>query len=553
MSLQKTRRAMAHSMIESLEARCLLSTTYFVTPGSGSNGPSGATIKHTLADVNALDLNRGDKVYLDGTASFSGTLSFNAADAGLATGLAADVVTVTSYGGRATINAGNGDAIYVENAAGFDISNLKLVGTSDDSGVNYDSTAKKNHPAGINFVTNDNPAARRGYVHISDIEATGFWQAGIYFQTSVKTDWSGYNSAGNGYDFVTIDNVWIHDSGNTGIEFIGGAVNDSTNVTVSNAVTEYNAGHAGLTHNNGSGIILSSVDGGVVRNSVASYNGILGYGGVGIWAWKAANITIEHSEAHHNQTSTNKDGGGFDLDGGVTNSILQHNYSHDNEGSGYGLFQYRGAPAWGNNIVRYNISRNDARGNDAGAISIWDGGSGIKNVDIYGNTIYMDGSGLFSGATPQAIQITTRTTNVHFYNNIIATRNGVQLLDIARGQSGFIFKGNDLWTYGGAFNTKWSGKTDNSLTGFQSRSGQTGNFSLVPKFVNNDALSLGTAEDFRLNTTSPTLKDKGVNLWRVALVAIPNKPAGPGLTDYFGSALAGNSDTALFSIGANEI
>src|SRR3954471_9476479 len=106
------RQARSKSMriwIEALEARQLLSTTYFVTPGNGSGGPAGATIEHTLADVNALDLNPGDKVYLDGSATFSGTLSFNAADAGLSTGAAGDTVTVTSWNGRATINAGNGD------------------------------------------------------------------------------------------------------------------------------------------------------------------------------------------------------------------------------------------------------------------------------------------------------------------------------------------------------------------------------------------------------------------------------------------------------------
>jgi len=440
----------------------------------------------------------------------------------------------------------------VENAAGFAISNIKVVGTSNNSGINFDKVGGgKNHPAGINFVTNDNPAARRGYVRISDIEATGFWQAGIYFQTSVKTDWSGYNSSGNGYNDVSISNVQVHDSGNTGIEFIGGAVDDSTNVTVTNAITEYNAGHAGLTHNTGSGIVLSSVNGGVIRNSTASYNGIAGYGGVGMWAWKASNITIERNESHHNQTATNKDGGGFDLDGGVSNSIMQYNYSHDNEGSGYGLFQYRGATAWGNNIVRYNISRNDARGNDAGAISIWNSGSGIKNVDIYGNTIYMDAAGLGSGATPQAIQITTKTTNVHFYNNIITTKNSIQMMDVARGQSGIIFKNNAFWTYGGAFSAVWA-KSYSTFDKWVAASGQTGNFLTGPRFINNDGFIYGTAQDFRLDPNSP-LKDIGLNLWRTALVVIPGQPAGPGTRDYYGNLLPLDSSSAAFTIGADEI
>jgi len=38
---------------------------------------------------------------------------------------------------------------------------------------------------------------------------------------------------------------------------------------------------------------------------------------------------------------------------------MQYNYSHDNDGAGYGIYEYVGAPPWSNNIVRFNISQND--------------------------------------------------------------------------------------------------------------------------------------------------------------------------------------------------
>ena len=48
---------------------------------------------------------------------------------------------------------------------------------------------------------------------------------------------------------------------------------------------------------------------------------------------------------------------------------MQYNYSHDNDGPGYLLLHSSaGARRAGNNIVRYNISQNDARKNDYGAI-----------------------------------------------------------------------------------------------------------------------------------------------------------------------------------------
>jgi hypothetical protein len=125
-------------------------------------------------------------------------------------------------------------------------------------------------------------------------------------------------------------------------------------------------------------------------------------------------------------------------------------------------------------------------------------------------------------------------------------------MDIARGQSGIVFKGNDFWTYGGAFSIRWSKGNYTSLSAWQTKAAQSGNLSVVPKFVNNDGLTLGTAQDFRLDSTSG-LKDAGVNLWQVTLLSVPGQPAGPGTRDYYGSALPLNSQSAVFSIGANEI
>jgi len=128
-----------------------------------------------------------------------------------------------------------------------------------------------------------------------------------------------------------------------------------------------------------------------------------------LWVWDVNRATIQYNESHHNQTSSTADGGGFDLDGGVTNSIVQYNYSHDNAGPGYGVFQFSGARPFHDNTVRYNVSANDARKNNYGAIAFWNGGSGIKAVDVYNNTVYLSPSGT---TIPKAIQFQSATTNV---------------------------------------------------------------------------------------------------------------------------------------------
>jgi hypothetical protein len=100
-----------------------------------------------------------------------------------------------------------------------------------------------------------------------------------------------------------------------------------------------------------------------------------GNGPVGIWAWESNNVRIQYCISYRNKTSKNaKDGGGFDLDGGVTNSVVQNCISFGNEGAGFGLFQYDGASDWSNNNIRYNISINEATTTvGAGSIFIWNG------------------------------------------------------------------------------------------------------------------------------------------------------------------------------------
>jgi hypothetical protein len=51
-------------------------------------------------------------------------------------------------------------------------------------------------------------------------------------------------------------------------------------------------------------------------------------------------------------------------------------YGHDNMGSGFMLFQFVGARAYGNNAVRYNITQNDSRNHDHGTIYL-SGGAGL--------------------------------------------------------------------------------------------------------------------------------------------------------------------------------
>ena len=118
-----------------------------------------------------------------------------------------------------------------------------------------------------------------------------------------------------------------------------------------------------------------------------------GNGPVGIWAFEADSVVIQHCLSYRNKTSAGgADGGGFDLDGGVTHSIVQYCLSYENQGAGYCIFQYLYASPWHDNIFRYNISENDGAVSDAhGGVYIWNSAKiadQFYNGRFYNNTIY---------------------------------------------------------------------------------------------------------------------------------------------------------------------
>ena len=99
-------------------------------------------------------------------------------------------------------------------------------------------------------------------------------------------------------------------------------------------------------------------------------------------------MIIRDSESYGNKTGT-VDGGGFDLDGGLTNSQMTRNHSHDNQGAGYGVFQFQGARPFHSNVVCFNVSRRDGDG-----VYVYDDNGDMGSVEIYGNVVESCRSGL---------------------------------------------------------------------------------------------------------------------------------------------------------------
>jgi len=170
------------------------------------------------------------------------------------------------------------------------------------------------------------------------------------------------------------------------------------------------------------------VNGGVVQNSAAWGNGTADAskegGSVGIWAWDSNKITIQHNESFKNGTAGEHDGGGFDLDGGVTNSVMQYNYAHDNAGAGYLLAQFKDARKFEGNVVANNISDEDGRKNGYGAIHVF---GAIDDTTVKDNIVYItpaeDGLAHTRDESPAAIKLRgSQDKDIDFTDNVLIVR-----------------------------------------------------------------------------------------------------------------------------------
>ena len=492
--------------------------TYYLSPG-GNNANSGRSRSDawkTIGQLNKVEFNPGDKVLFEGGQTFSGTLVLDSHDLG-----APDKpILISSYGsGVATIEAGKVDGISTNNTAGLSISRLKITGSGEAS----------NTGIGIRITNDLWGNVTLPYLRISQVDVSGFGIYGIGIQ---GRKWK------SGFKDCQVAYSSLHDNAEAGLyiegifEFLSSSYAHEQ-VVIHHVMAYNNHGKNGPElPNTGSGIVLSDVDNGLIERCVAHHNGERSNsqqgGPVGIWAWDSNNITIQHNVSYQNKTGGKKDGGGFDLDGGITNSVMQYNYSHDNDGSGYLFAQFPYARESENNIIRYNISQNDGRKNNTAGIYFW---GEFRDSYIYNNTVYIAES---ATSRPSAIKVehnhlapsyqSQLPSNAKFFNNILVCTSGLPLINQPYDIRDFIFRNNNYYSPDSAITFIWKNKVYRTLTEWRNATKQEMDktaiygFNENPQLVGlgkgpiiNNADSLNKLYCYDLLPTSPMI-DRGLNI-----------------------------------------
>ncbi len=393
------------------------SRKFYVAAIEGNDANDGLTMAtpwQTLGKVNTYPIGPSDRdsIFIKGGSNYNGQLFARA-----------DWHRFFAYGtGKPVIKS--------ELQPGFvcvDKSNIRVKGIIFQ-GVGYNVQNRTTH--GMFFNISATATKQASTISIADVEVYGYGGAGIYV---------GSDNVKYGYSYVTITGSLAHDNGMSGI-WTTGSWNDTlglirkihTNTKIENVKAYNNHGRIEYKDNwSGSGILVAGTVTALVYNCEAygngRFNGCAFAGPVGIWCDDSKGVIIRSCYSHHNKGgAANKDGGGFDIDGGSESCVVENCTSKYNVGAGYAMFQWTTGNPYLYDTIRNNTSHNDGlHGSGYAGLTLWGETPNHKvtNSVVYGNTFTRDTIG----------QIVTflngNMLNIQIYNNSfcatgLATYNG---------------------------------------------------------------------------------------------------------------------------------
>ena len=418
--------------------------TYYVDCQAGSDesrGTSPSAAWKSVAKVSKVTLRAGDAVLLKRGTRCSGALTPRGS------GTEALPIRIGAYGSGALpvieADASSEAALRLFDQQGWHISNIEAVG---------------GNPYGI-LITGNKGTLR--HFRLKDLVVRDVAGAPKSKRTGLVSIWA---PAGLAIEDIVIDGVTAYNTTQwAGIVVSGGSRNQRIhNVTIRNSIV----------HDvDGDGIILFSVDGGLIERSAAWRTGLqprLTIGTPnGIWTWTCNRCIVRHTEGFWID-SPGVDGGVYDIDWGNDENVVERNYGHDAMGYCAAVFA-AGKQVTSKSVIRNNLCIDNGRSPKLARrqgdlyISTWDGGK-LDGVEIYGNTfvwtapvnapvLQMDHAD-FTGTLPNVFRenaiLSTGPTMIHSSKDLTLVRNTWWYTGMGR----------PSWNYGGETLASAPGSTE---------------------------------------------------------------------------------------------
>ncbi|MFZ1320198.1 MAG: right-handed parallel beta-helix repeat-containing protein [Ignavibacteria bacterium] len=489
------------------------SRVFFISnTGDDSNsGTSENNAWRTIQKVSSFKFKPGDIIQFRGGDLFTGNLLFNDEE-----GTETDPIEITSYGfGSAILQCNSDNCITIINKGGFLIHNLEIKGIYDPD-IHYSKKHNKGYNGIVIFTYGKKTSP---LITIKNCVLRNFKDNAISI--------GGDSKSKSGYSIITVVNNLIYDCGDIGIKFWGLQYNK---ILISgNTIYNIKGVNPHLHGFSGNGISMSHIYGAEIERNLIYNNGKYAkHSGGGIVTGESRSIIVRYNEIYGIK-SNDVDGDAIDFDNGSDSCIAEYNYTHQNDGAGVLISGENKGSGSDNNIVRYNISKNDGLKNDLGAVQIYSL-VGADNNRIYNNTIISTAIGKNS---PACFKIQGSTTNTFFENNILITVNSALFINIdVTEQTNLIVRSNSYFHKDGIFAIIWGRKVYKSYENFIKGTGQEffnsietgilGNPQLKNPLTNidtvNNAYKIDTLSSYKLYSFSPLI-NKGTNIQSVFLEA----------------------------------
>ena len=371
--------------------------TFYVDSEGGNDQSAGTSEKEAWRTLGRIKEHTlfvpGDRILLKCGSVFRGEqLAFQGM------GSAEQPIEISSYGeGELPRLEGNGEVenvISLYNQQYIHINRLEITNLDQKYNQNFELNGSNNQEKALrainvsirDFGTASDIRIEDCYIHDINGNIKSKWNGGIFFDVKANIQNGTLTGVPSKYDQILISGCTFERVDRSGIKLIssqwcnqwekndpGVPVNwyPSTNVVVRDNYMEKIGGD---------GITVRDTDGALIEHNLVRdcrYQNT-GYN-VGIWPFEAANTVLQYNEAYETHGTT--DGQGLDCDHASSNSVMQYNYSHNNEG---GFMLIMGGYPHTGATVRYNISQNDRD-------KTFEFAQGCpKGTMIYNNTIYSD-------------------------------------------------------------------------------------------------------------------------------------------------------------------